>query len=177
MLHASSSLVKSTGSPGRSGCIFSKLEFRRGGFSPWDSPAVLDGLAGTRVPKPVWRYPLAGAWRELQLRTCAVGWCGGMPGVYSGITSSQGVPFGRLHVLLSLTFSIQYPPEGPAKHGTPAQNMCYPLSCRGCMSSKLDFRGVDKAFGQERVRYWGILQRKIRLSECTELGFVDFPGS
>lgn len=114
---------------------------------------------------------------ELQLRTSAVGWCGGMPGVYSGITSSQGVPFGRLHVLLSLTFSIQYPPEGPAKHGTPAQNMCYPLSCRGCMSSKLDFRGVDKAFGQERVRYWGILQRKIRLSECTELGFVDFPGS
>ena len=45
------------------------------------------------------------------------------------------------------------------------------------MSSKLDFRGVDKAFGQERVRYWGILQRIIRLSECTELGFVDFPGS
>lgn len=100
-----------------------------------------------------------------------------MPGVYSGITSSQGVPFGRLHVLLSLTFSIQYPLEGPVKYGTPAQNVCYPLPCCGCMSSKLDFRGVDKAFGQERVRYWGILQRKIRLSECTELGFVDFPGS
>jgi len=45
------------------------------------------------------------------------------------------------------------------------------------MSSKLDFRGADKAFGQERVRYWGILQRKIRLSECAELEFVDFPGS
>lgn len=114
---------------------------------------------------------------ELQLRTSAVGWCGGMPGVYSGIMPSQGVPFGRLHVLLSLTFSIQYPLEGPVKYGTPAQNVCYPLPCCGCMSSKLDFRGVDKAFGQERVRYWGILQRKIRLSECTELGFVDFPGS
>lgn len=79
--------------------------------------------------------------------------------------------------LLSLTFSIQYPLEGPVKYGTPAQNVCYPLPCRGCMSSKLDFRGVDKAFGQERVRYWGILQRIIRLSECTELEFVDFPGS
>ena len=100
-----------------------------------------------------------------------------MPGAYSRIMPSQGVPLGRLHVLLNLTFSIQYPLEGPVKYGTPAQNVCYPLSCRGCMSSKLDFRGVDKAFGQERVRYWGILQRKIRLSECTELGFVDFPGS
>ena len=63
MLHASSSLVRSAGSPGRSGCIFSKLEFRRGGFSPWGSPAVLDGPADTRGPKPVCmsvRYPSVG---------------------------------------------------------------------------------------------------------------------
>jgi len=43
--------------------MFSKLEFRRGGFSPWGSPVVLDGLAGTRVPKPVCmsvRYPSVG---------------------------------------------------------------------------------------------------------------------
>ena len=31
------------------------------------------------------RYPLAGAWHELQLRTSAAGWRGGMPCVYSGI--------------------------------------------------------------------------------------------
>ena len=68
--------------------MFSKLEFRRGGFSPWGSPAVLDGPVGTRGPKPVCMsvgYPLAGAWRELQLKTSAAGWRGGMPGVYSGI--------------------------------------------------------------------------------------------
>ena len=38
------------------------------------------------------------------------------------------------------------------------------------MSSKLDFRGVDKAFGQERVRYWGILQRKSGLVNVLSWG-------
>ena len=97
-----------------------------------------------------------------------------MPGAYSGIMPSQGVPFGRLHVLLNLTFSIQYPLEGPVKYGTPAQNVCYPLSCRGCMSSKLDFRGVDKAFGQERVRIFRALERawatELQLSTYAAMG-------
>ena len=85
------------------------------------SPAVLEGPAGTRVPKPVCmsvRYPLAGAWRELQLRICAVGGRGGMPGVYSQDYASLTHPNAYLSdgfMSAELDFLDSLPSWGPGK--------------------------------------------------------------
>ena len=69
--------------------MFSKLEFRCGGFSlgqPGGSGRP-SRHKGAEAGLHVWGiHPLTGAWRELQLGTCAAGWRGDMPGMYSGIT-------------------------------------------------------------------------------------------
>lgn len=72
--------------------------------------------------------------------------------------------------LLSLTFSIQYPPGDPAKRRTPAQNVCYPLPWWGCMSSKLDFCGVDREFGPERAGCVGTYSKKPGLANVLSWG-------
>ena len=57
MLSVLSGLVRFAESPGRGGCMFSKLEFRRGGFSPCGQSGGQPGVdlgnpAGlTRAPK------------------------------------------------------------------------------------------------------------------------------
>ena len=83
---------------------------------------------------------------------------GGMsviPGAYVGITLLNMYTTQLASCLLSLTFSIQYRPGSPVKHRTPAQHLCYPLSWCGCISSKLDFRGLGNAIDQEGVGFMG----------------------
>lgn len=72
--------------------MFSKLEFWCCGFSlgqpggsggPSRHKGAEAGLHECEVSIR-WLAPQ----RELQLKTSAAGWCGGMPGVYSGITPS-----------------------------------------------------------------------------------------
>ena len=109
------------------------------------------------------RYPLAGAWRELQLRTSAVGWRGGMPGVYSRDYASLTHPNAYLSagfISAELDFLDSVPSWGPAKHRTPAQNVCYPLPWRGCMSSRLDFCGVGRVSCPERAGCVGTYSKK-----------------
>ena len=100
--------------------MFSKLEFWCCGFSlgqPGGSGGPSRHKGAEAVCMSV-RYPLAGAWRELQLRTSAVGWRGGMPGVYSRDYASLTHPNAYRSagfISAELDFLDSVPSWGPGK--------------------------------------------------------------
>lgn len=75
-------------------------------------------------------YPLAGAWRELQLRTCAAGWRGGMPGVYSGITLLKAY-LSASFISAELDFLDSVPFSGSGKAQNSSSERMLPLALVG----------------------------------------------
>ena len=113
--------------------MFSKLEFWCCGFSlgqPGGSGRP-SRHKGAEAGLHVWGiHPLTGAWRELQLRTCAAGWRGDMPGVYSRDYASLTHPNAYRSagfISAELDFLDSVPSWGPGKTQNSSSERMLPL--------------------------------------------------